>query len=229
MYRVVAFKAIISKTSARVYTEAYKLSKLGLRLEVIEMLKVLKSLFGRLLEAYKKLISEFRVAINCCGASYDDLSRFTAKHDGVQSFKNKIDDIIKKFEMSGEIPEPFTLGLEEATYHKIFEWKPHMVSTEFKSLRFDVSGFINSPGVYIVDWNYEHGAHGLAIKETRVEINGKIVYSNAHDGWSGRYKKDQSYVLRIEAIPKNAKVEICGIVRSDGGTDSHGAVWIAKL
>lgn len=68
------------------------------------------------------------------------------------------------------------------------------------------------------------GAHGLAIRSTKLIVNGSPAGSESHDGFTGWSSKANTYRLPHPAVPVEAKVELVCEIRSDGGTDSEGRI-----
>ena len=183
--------------------------------------------YDSLAPEYEALISEFKFAVEHCGASPSDMDKFEKLLDDCRKYAEEIRKLAEGLKAGRALPEPLEVGLERWLYRRVGGWSPETVSTKFKVLKFDATRFVKSPGVYVVEWDYERGAHGLAIAETWLEADGKVLARDVHEGWSGGAKRDNFYILRVESLPRGVKVYICGKVRSDGGTNSYGSVWLA--
>ncbi|HIE08560.1 MAG TPA: hypothetical protein EYP65_01780, partial [Armatimonadetes bacterium] len=226
IYRIVALRALRCEEASRLYNEAHRIQRADPR-GASSLVRRAAEALESLAPEYERLINEFKFAMERCGASPWDLDRFKGLLEDCRKMAGELRGLAGGLERGGRLPEPVKVGLEDWLYRRVGGWSPEAVSTEFKVLKFEATRFVKSPGVYFVDWDYERGPHGLAIAETWVEADGKVLARDEHKGWSGGAKRGTLYILRVESIPRGVKVYICGRVKAEGGRKSYGSVWLA--
>jgi hexosaminidase len=128
-------------------------------------------------------------------------------------------------------PEAEQKGLQErldVAYigNRVGYWKPAGVSTELKERSWLATRYITSPGNYEIVFGYTSGAHGLAIAEVRLDPDGS---TDQHEGFTGAAQRDNVYKVTLAKYDPAAKYFIKAKVRSDGGTDSNGTVYLRKV
>lgn len=74
-------------------------------------------------------------------------------------------------------------------------------------------------------FQYLRGDCLLEIEWVKIASNGKILGCDGHVGSTGWRNFDNTYHIKISATPSNAITTILASVRTDGGTDSEGAVY----
>ncbi len=107
-------------------------------------------------------------------------------------------------------------------------WKSGEVSEEYGTVSFAVKDAFGERGTYEVRFQYTDGAHRLDIRWVELELNGKIVSRDEHDGTTGGRDLENTYLLKVEAPVTGAAVVLRASVRSDGGADSNGEVRIRR-
>lgn len=129
-------------------------------------------------------------------------------------------------------PEEQRKGLQERladdTYfgNRIGYWKPNQVTTELKERSWVATRYITGPGTYEIQFGYTEGAHGLAIEQAKLEPGGT---TDKHSGFTGAATRDNVYTVTVEKYDPAVKYVVKAKVRSDGGTDSNGTVYIRKV
>jgi hexosaminidase len=110
-------------------------------------------------------------------------------------------------------------------------WVPAQMSEKFAAMTWDASKAITKPGRYRVTMQYTGGACRLDIAWVALEIDGKEIARDTHDGRTGGSDSKNEYELTVPALAfKNgAKLTLVAQVRSDGGTDSNGTVTIVPV
>ena len=124
------------------------------------------------------------------------------------------------------LPPAGQYGLVSGRLVRIGGWEPAQVSEDGVELRFDVTGKLPASGEVSVELSYTRGAHGMSIDRVALLADGQEVAADAHSGWTGAGSRDNVYVLRLPAIQPGVKYEVVARVRSSGGTDSYGDVWL---
>lgn len=109
---------------------------------------------------------------------------------------------------------------------RIGSWDPKTVSEQWQTHDWDVTSNVRGPGRYTLRLNYESGAHGLATASVQLLEDGRLIAQDVHDGWAGGVSRDRTYTLSLKAYDPKAHYAVRVRLRSDGGTDSHGALWI---
>jgi len=117
----------------------------------------------------------------------------------------------------------------KATDYSVHTWSPTNLSSEWKSLSWDVSNTIKSSGSYRITFMYTGGSHRLDIKSAEIWVNDQKVAEDIHDGQTGGSHKGNQYNFKDLPIPAGASVRLSATVRPDGGTDSSGNIYIEKL
>jgi hypothetical protein len=159
------------------------------------------------------------------GRSFDEFTaRMDAKHyDRLANLglgkKDTPKETIKAYL---ENPGGADIGKSAAT------WTPQQMSETFKTIEWDVTKFVNRPGDYIFNFNFDSGAHGVQIKNVKLLVNGKEVGQDTHEGWAGAGSHDTAYTLKLDKPTKGAKYTLQAEMRSDGGTDSTGTIYIKQ-
>lgn len=124
------------------------------------------------------------------------------------------------------LPPGAKFGLHSGAYTKVGEWSPEQMSEEGAEVRLDLTGRLTGPGAFTLEWQYTHGAHGVNIDRTTLLMNGEPVSVDEHAGWAGAGSRDNLYQLSLDKFVEGAKYEVVGFLRSSGGTDSRGDVWL---
>ncbi len=109
----------------------------------------------------------------------------------------------------------------------IGNWVPSQMGTTFKPLEWDVSKAITKAGRYRVTLQYTDGACRLDVKWAALSSGGTEVARDTHDGTTGGSDRNNVYTLAVPSLATGARYTLTVLVRSDGGTDSHGTVTVA--
>jgi len=84
-------------------------------------------------------------------------------------------------------------------------------------------------GTYVAMPVYESGGHGLWFDKIELLVDGKVVATDAHRGFTGANPKDATYRLEVKAaIPATAKLSLRASADSHEGTDAAGYVDFRK-
>jgi serine/threonine protein kinase len=88
---------------------------------------------------------------------------------------------------------------------------------------------LEAAGDYEVEWSYEHGASGLWVDGCSLVEDGAVKSIDAHRAWAGVGPREHVFRLKLDAVRPGARYELRSRIRSEGGTDSHGSVWIKHV
>ena len=66
------------------------------------------------------------------------------------------------------------------------------------------------------------------IKDVVLLQNDKEISGDPHQGWAGAAAHDTAYTLKFDKAMKGAKYTLKAQVRSDGGTDSTGTLYVKQ-
>lgn len=107
-------------------------------------------------------------------------------------------------------------------------WTPGEMSETYHPLTWDVSGSIRGAGRYRILLEYTHGAHRLGIEKVALLLNGEIVALDSHRGVTGARHDKNSYHVALDRYTESGRHEIRAWVRSEGGVDSAGQVFVFR-
>lgn len=99
-------------------------------------------------------------------------------------------------------------------------------NTEPIPVRYDVTPYLNAPATLDVLLNYESGIHALEATRARLLVNGAIESEESERAWSGADASNVIYTLTLRRLPPNARVEVELMMRTDGGMNSNGSVYM---
>ncbi len=97
---------------------------------------------------------------------------------------------------------------------------------QFKVLEWDVTAHVTAARPYWFEFLYDRGACRLDIAWAALAVDGKEVARDAHPGTTGAARDRNEYRLPLDKFVPGAKYLLRASVRSDGGTDSAGTVWL---
>ena len=110
---------------------------------------------------------------------------------------------------------------------EIGTWEPSQVSfPDHTQLQWDVTDHVDDIGTYESSFEYSKGDHRLEIFRVALLADDREVDHDDHFGATGVVHVDNRYVLNLAHHAPRATYTLVAEVRSDGGTDSHGAVFI---
>ena len=118
------------------------------------------------------------------------------------------------------------LPLDSLAGNEAGSWSPQQVSTEWKELTWHVPREQLS-GIKGVLFRYIRGYHKLMIREVRLEMDGKTVARDAHEGETGLADQNNFYRLAVPAgAGGNNTCTLHAVVKTEGGTDSYGHILL---
>ncbi len=109
-------------------------------------------------------------------------------------------------------------------------WSSGQTDETYKPMEWDVTKYVEGPGVYTFHFSYTHGAHRLDIRDAELLCGDEIIATDAHEGRTGSSNHLNSYTLIVPEtnFNRNAGYRLRAAVRSDGGSDSNGRITISK-
>ena len=112
-------------------------------------------------------------------------------------------------------------------YTQVGTWTPEQMSEQFKVMEWDVTEQIKESATYGFTVWYERGAARPETEWAALLENGHEISRDAHAGATGAENKKNEYRLNVPKRDANAKYVLRASVRSAGGTDSRGGIWLS--
>lgn len=227
LYRLAATKLVGMDAATAAYREAGQ--KLALDQEAAA------ACLERAAQAVEGIVPELDHCLMLAGAAVAQLGAWEGDLRALESQKKDALALAEELrELAGQcrrgereaLPPGGQYGLVSGRLVRIGGWEPARVSEEGVELRFDVTGKLPAAGEVSVELSYTHGAHGLSIERVALLADGVEIAADAHGGWTGAGSRDNVYVLRVPEIRPDARYEVLAKVRSHGGNDSYGDVWL---
>lgn len=79
-----------------------------------------------------------------------------------------------------------------------------------------------------VGFAYRSGANALRIESVSLEVNGRKVAVDEHEGWTGVENRDTRYSLDLPASAPRTSLRIVAKVQAMAGTDSQGEILLSS-
>lgn len=162
------------------------------------------------------------------GAAQRDVERTEHVREAVVALADELQavaDGVRAGELHA-LPDGRRFGFISGRIIRAGRWEPEQMSEQGATLRYDVTEHLDGPGEVSVEFEYTRGAHGLIITRAALLADGKEVASDAHRGWAGSGRTDNTYHLALDEFREGVTWEIVAEVSSRGGTDSRGDVWL---
>ncbi len=110
---------------------------------------------------------------------------------------------------------------------RIGTWGPSTITLQPTPHRYDVTEYIRSSGTVDILLEYDRGRNAAATLWATLYENGVEVSSDRREGWSGYEKWNNRYRLELSGYDPAAAYHVEVGLRADGGTDSHGSVYLS--
>jgi hexosaminidase len=107
-------------------------------------------------------------------------------------------------------------------------WKPGETNETFQTKTWPLKDFLKGPGTVQIQFQYTGGEHRLDIAWARITANRTPVAEDRHLGITGFDSKDSTYTLEIDAFDPEAEYALEARVRSDGGANSQGEIFLYR-
>ena len=108
----------------------------------------------------------------------------------------------------------------------VWRWKSGDVAPKWKDVTFDVTKALGVANRFDVVFLYESGGHRLHARNVEVAQDGTPVAKEAHEGQTGSGHTNNVWSFNLPMVVPAAKYTIRAEVRTDGGSDSKGTVWL---
>ena len=108
------------------------------------------------------------------------------------------------------------------------QWKSGQTLETFQPMQWDITSVLKEAGTYKVIFQYSGGNHRLDIESVQLLVDNEVIAKDKHLGITGSIAKDNTYSLKVNQYDPSARYLLRAIVRSDGGTDSNGHVYLMK-
>lgn len=112
--------------------------------------------------------------------------------------------------------------------YPVAQWTSGQTKQEYAVMEWDVTPAVQLRGDYKVRFTFTGGAHRLDIKWAELVVDGSPTARDTHDGIAGGTTSKNEYTLRDVPAKVGSKVVLRASVRSDGGTDSSGNIYIER-
>jgi hexosaminidase len=105
------------------------------------------------------------------------------------------------------------------------QWRSGETTEAFAVKEWDVSPAFRRAGDYDVLFSFTSGEHRLDIEWVEVVVDGKPTPRDTHPGRTGGDNKGNNYRVKVGT---GSKFVLRASVRSDGGADSNGDIYVLK-
>jgi hexosaminidase len=105
-------------------------------------------------------------------------------------------------------------------------WKSGGVGETWIAKEWDISPQITKAGNVEVTFQYTGGTHRLDINKAELLQNGAVIATDQHDGTTGGRTEGNIYRFALPNYVAGAKYSLRANVRSDGGNDSNGEIYV---
>ncbi len=108
-------------------------------------------------------------------------------------------------------------------------WTEELVTEQWTDHTWDVAGQVNGPGNYAVTFLYTGGGCRLDIESAELLVGGRTVAADRHWGTTGGRHEKNVYALEVKEFRAGDEVALRASIRSDGGTDSRGEIYVKRI
>lgn len=108
-------------------------------------------------------------------------------------------------------------------------WKSGETSESWAVKEWDLSQYLKAAGDYDLLFLFSGGGHRLDIEWVELVENGQPISRDEHPGRAGGEHKDNRYKLSLKQVKPGAKYVVRANVRSDGGNDSNGDIYLFRV
>lgn len=138
-----------------------------------------------------------------------------------EGFLARLPALFARFDAMGFVYRPLDNDPVPAAF-----WKSGQTGVEFKPREWDVTAAISQGGAHDIRFLFTGGAHRLDIAWAELLQDGQPVGRAEHPGTTGARNTNNTYRVTIPDFRKGAKYTLRAQVRSDGGKDSAGDIFI---
>ena len=136
---------------------------------------------------------------------------------------SSIDEIAAAEALLDACHQPLPISLQE-----VAKWTPPDMSTDWKTMDWPIHGTDLEPTTSI-EFRYTSGACRLDIQSVKLLDGQEVLVTETHPGSTGQTNKNNRYLLKIpHGIDSGHAYTLRASVRTDGGTDSHGTIYVLE-
>ena len=107
-------------------------------------------------------------------------------------------------------------------------WTPQQVTESYAPLLWNVTSALTEDGRYRVTLQYTKGKCRIGIESAELLAGGVVISADRHRGMTGASHEANTYIVELKQHEPGKKYELRVTGRGEGGTDSHGDVFIEK-
>jgi hexosaminidase len=108
-------------------------------------------------------------------------------------------------------------------------WKSGDIGETFSDHEWDITPSITKAGSWQIMFAFTGGDHRMDIKKVELLEDGAVIATDEHDGRTGSDDRANLYKVSLSAVKPGAKYVIRAQVRTDGGNDSNGNIYVLPV
>jgi hypothetical protein len=105
---------------------------------------------------------------------------------------------------------------------------PKYLKSGWTRLDMDVTHLLTKSGEKSVIFKYTKGLCRLDIKDLELLVDGKVVATDSHHGFTGLQANKNIFKVALDKYSEGSKYQIRFLAKGDGGTDSYGEISISE-
>ena len=109
---------------------------------------------------------------------------------------------------------------------KLGEWKRGQFTTKWQTATWDVTSHLTKEGECEITFLYQSGGKRLHARSVAVLFGDTVVARDDHEGRTGNEHVGNTWRLKIPEPPLNTPLKLRAEVRTDGGDDSNGVIFL---
>jgi alpha-N-acetylglucosaminidase len=122
------------------------------------------------------------------------------------------------------LPEPKIIKLDKPA------WSQAVVpGSDEVAWIYDASTVISRSGTYRIAFRYDNGESALTICRVALVQDGREVAVDEHDGWAGIEHRQNTYLLKADALIPGRPVSVVALVQAVSSRQTNGAIVIQSI
>ncbi len=228
MYRLAGEKLVAMQKATASYDEGAKHFAAGEAAAAADSIDAAAAQIDTLLPDIDFCLATLKRGADELGAYAGDVDSMTRQRESAVKLATDLRELAASCKRgeAKELPSARQFGFVSGQIVRLGEWAPAQMNETGLELRLDATGKITHAGDVVLELDYLRGAHGLTIDRVALVADGKELAADEHRGWAGGGSNGNVYHLKIADFSPTAKYEVVAKVRSSGGTDSTGEVWL---